>query len=90
MGHQVMGEAGDVDHEDQVEEQLQPGGGTLLFRGSQRVSHCYEPTARGRRLTSADLQFAQGAQLMAAALIGLLPVALRHRSLFPSPDCRPW
>ena len=33
VGHQVMGEAGDVDHEDQVEEQLQPGSGALLLRG---------------------------------------------------------
>ena len=54
VGHQVMGEARNVDHEDQVEEQLQPGSGALLVRGgtgdgrgSQRVSQDRDRRACG-------------------------------------------
>ena len=52
VGHQVMGEARNVDHEDQVEEQLQPGSGALLFRGGtgngrggQRIRQCCDRRA---------------------------------------------
>ena len=52
MGHQVMSEAGDVDHKDQVEEQLQPCGEALLFRSGTAGGNACGTENAGRRCRS--------------------------------------